>query len=1173
MKKMTFKTFKFYLILFLFSTLLLSSIPTKSVKESTFSVTRIDTQYTKDSIKVVKYSDMWEQAWVWADHSGQINSRVDVQSKDLGFGDQSLNLFITSYSNIYSLFDHANWWFNPTDNPMDRNANMELQFRTTDASLAKQYADLFAEFVNGELGINFEYEGTETWDDWREHENKWVQLTRVRYSTHIDFPWFTDYINNSIIPRDIGGLAETIDVTESNHISAWAWPQGDVSNPEIGFSFGFDFNKHIYDISSSFSGSHTLPINDLIHVDKIQKSPYQGELWINYDLPNVSSLTHIPLTNDTNNIEIFTDYHPPSEEWIKHNYWNVNFRIKAGTYTDISVSFNYDFIPWFLETRVTSDLIVNSYGYLFKGISLQGEYTSLIDLESLQDWDLNIALVEISFYPTMEFLWDSFQVRIGYPDYDDHFAYAYNLSSAIANFFGITYKNNWNDSWSWGPNFNGISYNFNSDDFNVTMSENLLIGHNVTQSTPAFNGQNITAITEYRQTTFYRSAIDGYINQMEFKWNPLSYEIQYPDKDYPGYQSDVNIDLLTEWGWSTYPFSSNYSRSEFRIVYPVENDNFNVYPNENNGWGWDIGTWNENWDNINYITHNLNIYTDSTSLKFENKTAFGNFGGYIEYHFHADSEDISSPGMHINYQADNGTVYDDEWQISSFTFSGLDEHLKVQSWDDNSYGIHSWWWNFYFRNQTSEQDEPRFGLSGVKQVSARAYFADLPVRSDQFEKEVTMVKTSENERSANYNVSWNTTDGFADGEWTLLFDVEDNSGNNQEGWAFHSLMVDNYDDAVYIEGPKINVLSAVNTTVNGTHAVQVNVTDDVGLFAVVLTRDGAVWLLNDSNSDDIYEFNWYTMGEMEGSSHFFTITAWDMDGHKTIYGYQLEVDNIPVGEAPTIEFMSPNSENETLSGMYTFEVHVIEDHGISSVKMQIDEGASYPMVFNELSYYELTYNLSSLVNGYRELIVTVIDIDENQHTVTESIHFTVTGGLEGPDPASNAPEWDRSLSNLPKNLSEFVDQGNYLEYNAEVGELFFEVAVKDDTGIAVVYFTIYIIEDFSSLTGEPDLSGANQLLSSPLTSTGTSNDWEFYEYTWTSSSASDNYYVCEFDVQDIDTVANHLYIRVSLETDNFEDDQPTLAGVPGFELGVLMIGLTICSLVATIRNRKRIKKK
>ncbi len=1172
MRKMNFSSIKIYLIMLLFSTLLLANIPAQSAEESTFSVTRIDVQSTQASVEVEKYSDMWEQAWVWANPEGWINSRAEIQSKDLGFGDKSLNLFIASYSNVYTYFDHANWWFRSTDDPTDRNAELEVQFRTTDASLAKQYADLVVEYANGELGITFEYEGTEAWRDHRD-DGSWVDLTRVKYSTHIDFPWFTEYINNSIIPRNVGGLAETIDVTKSTHVSAWAWRQGDESNPEIGFAFGFDFGKSIYEISSSFSGAHTLPINDLIHVTKIQKSSYQGELKIHCELPNVTAITHNPASN-TSNIEITTHHHPPPEDWVKHNYYHVNFRITGGTYLDMSVSFTYDFIPWFLEKRVSTDLIINSYGYFFKGIFLQGEYTNLIDLESLTAWDTNIALVEITFNPTRQAVADSFQVSIRYPDYDDHENNAHMVANEIASIFGVSYKTgNWTDSWWWGPNFNGISYNFNSDNFTVVMSENLLTGHDVIQSTPAFEGQNLTALTEYRQTTFYRPAIDGYINQMEFKWNPLSYEIQNPIKDYPGNQNNVNFDLLTEWGWPTYPYSTNYTRSEFGITFPDENEDHSVYPNENNGYGWDIGTWNNNWDNINYLVHNLNIYTEASSLKFNNNTAFGDFGAYINYDFHADSEDLYSPGMHVKYRADNGTEYDDEGEIANFMFSGVDEHIEVHTWDDNSHGIHNWWWNFYFYNTTKGYEEPRFNYTGVKQVKARAYFADLPVRSNQFEKEISLIQTWQEQGNlrANFNLTWDTSNGFADGEWTILFEVEDNSGNTAEGWALHSLVVDNYDDGTFTHGPKIDLESAVNTTVNGTHVVKANVTDDVGLFAVVLTRDGAVWLLNDTNNDDIYEFNWYTMGELEGTTHYFTITAWDMDGHKTIYGYWLEVDNVPKGNPPTVTFMSPSSVNETLTGMYTFTVKVIDDHGVSSVKMQIDDGASYAMSFNpSTGNYEKAHNLSKELNGYRELRVTVIDVDENQHTVTDSIYFTVVGGSDT-QVETNPPEWDPARSTLPENLSEYVDEGRYLEYNPVSGNIFFEVAVKDDTGIAAVDFTIYIVDDFSSLTGEPDLSTTTQLLTQSLSSTDTSGDWELYEYTWDSASASDDYYVCEFDVQDTDTVANHLYIRVALETDNWVDDEPTLAGIPGFELGVLIISLTSWSLVTTIRKRKRIE--
>ena len=47
-----------------------------------------------------------------------------------------------------------------------------------------------------------------------------------------------------------------------------------------------------------------------------------------------------------------------------------------------------------------------------------------------------------------------------------------------------------------------------------------------------------------------------------------------------------------------------------------------------------------------------------------------------------------------------------------------------------------------------------------------------------------------------------------------IFEVEDNSGNTAEGWALHSLVVDNYDDATYTNGPKIDIQSAESNPLN-----------------------------------------------------------------------------------------------------------------------------------------------------------------------------------------------------------------------------------------------------------------------------------------------------------------------------------------------------------------------
>jgi hypothetical protein len=1122
------------------------------------------------------YSDWWESAWVWVDSFGWINSRAEVQSRDLGFGSQNLNLFIASYPSVYEVFDHANWWFHRSNDPYDRNGNIEIQFRTTDGELAKNYADLIVQFMGSKLaGFNYEYEGTYAWEDWR--GDHWQDLTQVHYSARIDWPWFTGFINNEVIPRNIGGLAETINVTDADNIHARAWPSGDSSNPQVTFGLGVSFHYDIYsDLGGSYFGSHTLDIKELIHATKIQKSPYQGgNLWINYALPNVTNIAHDPIANNSQT-QIYTRYHPPLEEWTEHHYYDIDFEIGIGPETNASVSFDYDFIPWFARTRTECSLITNQYGYEYKGINLRGPFASLLDVQSLPNWDNNLTAVNLAFNPLRGDLWNSFEVELMYPDYDNHSVAANLLAMDISNQLGITYTNNDTDHWDWwdhNAHYEGRRYRFHSDDFNLSMSLNLLTPSDVIASTPVFENQNLTSLVRYNQWTVYRPEISQWINDMDFEWNPLREEITDPIKKYVGAQTDIKVDLLTEWGWPTFPYSTNYSLSEFRIIVP--DNQFSVYPFENNGYGWHIDIWHDHWYNMpteEFVTARLEIYTEAASLKFNNGSSFTSFGVEFDYSFYADNEDLMNPGTQVYYVDDSGEEYHDYWSISNnFVFQGVDEHLKVHTWDDNSQGIDRWWMDFYYVewNSTSSSWDsiPRFGTTGIQEVNVKAHFTNLPIHDPQFERELTLINTGSGDYHKDYNISWNTLDGFADGYWGISVDAMDGNGNHGGG-DYLKVLVDNYDDTIYTTVPTIDVLTAQNDLVAGIHTIRVNITDDIDVFASVLTRDNLGWVLEDSDGDSIYEFSWDTLGEMEGSIHYFTITAWDMDGHKTIYDFWLEVDNIPTGNPPTITFVTPSTSNETLTGEVNIKVKVQDDHGISSVKMQIDQGASLTMEYDStLDEYYYNYNVSTLTNGYHMLYVTVIDIDENQHTVTQSIDFTVVGGQEGPI-VSNPPEWNETLSSLPENLTKYVEEERFLEYTPEKGSIYFKIAAKDDRGIAEVTFTAYTISNFDPTTGLPDESDLSQTFATTMTSIGTDGDWELYEHSWDSVAQIDNYYLVKIDIQDTDEIANHLIISLVLELDNHEDkDTPNLT--PGFEASIQFFGLISIVIVLNYTRKYR----
>lgn len=282
-------------------------------------------------------------------------------------------------------------------------------------------------------------------------------------------------------------------------------------------------------------------------------------------------------------------------------------------------------------------------------------------------------------------------------------------------------------------------------------------------------------------------------------------------------------------------------------------------------------------------------------------------------------------------------------------------------------------------------------------------------------------------------------------------------------------------------------------------------------------------------------------------------------------------------DPPTVEIIFPSASNQTLTEMRLFSANVNDDNGILEVKIQIDvvvdniryPGRTYPMSYNETSnYYDIYFDVSSLTNGYHWLVVIATDLDGEQNIVTKEIDFTVIGGLEdilGGDP----PEWDSDKSVLPENVSDYIKEDNFLDYGAEVGDVYFKVVVFDEVGVAVVDFTVYTLDDFDNSTGDYELSDARIELTQSLSQSGSDGDWLIYEYTWDSTSSLDKFYLCKFEIQDEDTITNRLIIRIVLKIDNVVDDQPTVDfGGPGFEVEILILALSSLALITPLIKRK-----
>lgn len=327
--------------------------------------------------------------------------------------------------------------------------------------------------------------------------------------------------------------------------------------------------------------------------------------------------------------------------------------------------------------------------------------------------------------------------------------------------------------------------------------------------------------------------------------------------------------------------------------------------------------------------------------------------------------------------------------------------------------------------------------------------------------------------------------------------------------------------------------------------------------------DSSNTTLEESDEDFIYKVDLPTT---EGK-YLLYVYAGDRSGNwnSAVFGFTAIG---AVTNPPTIDFITPSTSNETLEGLYLFQVSVTDDLGLLEVKAQIDRRASQLMTYDDASgYYYYLYNVSKLFIGTHWLNVTATDIDDDQHIIREKIDFFVLEGEEKPVvEKKDPPEWSLSYSDLPENLTEVEPS----DYKAESDDIYFMVAVKDDNGISSVTFTVYALDDYDPSTDEPDSNGARKELSVSLSSSGNIEEWITYEYTWDSTTSIDSYYLCEFEIQDADEIAHQMYIRVVLETDNVLDKPSSVdfGGAPGFEMEIILIGLISWVLIITLIKRQ-----
>lgn len=347
------------LLIFFISNLVIMSI---SLGGSTQTITTID-QNDGSTQKIAEIS-YHESAWTHINPAGDIWSEVQFEGPNVQLGGINMEIIKDLHGTIYEHFWWGNWDFTKPNGPDDFNSWIELAFVTDNSEQAREWAQWLMGFVNDFLIVEFQEQHINGWDEYI--DNKWQVVTSVGYQAHIDWPFFTETFNNSI-PRDIGGLAETLDITNADHLKMWMW-KGDTN---IYQSLGVAWSHQVEKLSGTFSYS----IKDFIDVTDLQKAPDADGLHLSFSLPDVENVTANPAGATIN-------YHPNVEEpWNKHNYYDVSLEVSTSV-DDFNITFDGTFVPWDKQPREQASIDVIPYGYALQRLHINHANASFFDWES-----------------------------------------------------------------------------------------------------------------------------------------------------------------------------------------------------------------------------------------------------------------------------------------------------------------------------------------------------------------------------------------------------------------------------------------------------------------------------------------------------------------------------------------------------------------------------------------------------------------------------------------------------------------------------------------------------------------------------------------------------------------------------------------------------------------------
>lgn len=1124
------------------------------------SITSIDYDLTdiKPTVNSIDSNHIWidENAWMDITDEGEIRSHVSIRSNDLTFDQLKLDTLIPS--EIKEILSWANMHTWKAYHPQDQNLRFEFNFRTNMPQIAENAAILILDSMRTQVAfVDLEFMGSYGYDE--NHGDGFEEFTRVEYSGHIDWINMIKLIDNSV-PRNYGGLSSTINVTESHNLNFNFWPDGDGVSGEIGVYF--------QDYISEMIGGHELHLGKFFRVDKFEVADFAQSTNVDVRMPKIFNLT-LNVFNTTNtNVRIqYFDGNEP-----QHNNMNtfvmINLRDDA-SYNDINVNFDFEFIPrdWKNIDQVYWN--INARGYSEIDLWISGKTrAALVPNLTVESALLNDVIgiwlnVERNVREDSENYWLSIYFAQG-TDY----LYANTTATAIVSeleTIGFDFEEThnesnwdeadrtiWNDAnesevFAEGINFGGY---LDSDATLETIIEN---SHAAQQSNILQDASSINRLTWNLYNTKF-----GKASRVQFQIDPLHDTITNPIPVFEqGVEKQFTYDILrpNQLGWNgTIPWSNDLEELQINFRAPFKGDfqAIEFIPSMNNGFGWDTGRWVDNWDQKQRFGFDLRLYTSTPTIQAPGNsdpnqpqppaTLLNEVKIKANNYYYTDNDDLEAPHINEMWIDNSPSIYDDLDGYSNYmriyekpTFKGV-ENFAIMVEDSSQH-----YWN-------GTEWIPRYPSSGIANVTSYFYRQDAPIDHPLFTHGLSFTHNSTWENNSPNRQIWDgtlDTSILPDGEYELWAETLDNSNNFGDNWL-GTFTIDNYDDNYTAS----SIIWSDSTPKDGDKVGNIayfdfSITDDVGVYAVIAYNNLGGYiqepLTSSTNSTGFigtYSFKVDLLAQNmpENAPMTITIEVLDMDGHWTYSEVTVIVDNIPSGDPPTIELLSPANNiqlNNSETTKLLFSVNVTDDLGIESVTLNIfndDTSKGYSMFANDesLSIYEYELDLLFLETGNYSWDVVVIDIDENQHIITsEERDFEIFG---------NAVIINDTTPPVIKLIS-------HNDGDTVTGVIDLIAEVQDDYSVSQVVFI-----NPSGVEAEMISSENNTYISE-----------------WNSEDVVDG--STELSIRAVDGAGNSVTLTFSLNANNGRTASTPAVGIslPGF--GLIVSLLSIIGLTTIVRQK------